>query len=136
MLIGKYLKEMSYPKLIDLSDFMTVQNSLWEIKVDHQTPTVNWFERKIICDCPAFQSCKQSLGLAVNFLFWDRFYYFWDNFLFFLGQLLFFLGQLLSFLGQILDFLGKKKNFWGKNLYFSGTFFYYSREKKFTCVTA
>ena len=66
---------MSYPKLIDSSDFMTVQNSLWEIKVDHQTPTANWLERKITCDCPAFQKyfiCKHSLGLAVNFLFWDR----------------------------------------------------------------
>jgi hypothetical protein len=108
---------MSYPKLTDFSDFMTVQNSLWEIKVDHQTPTANWLERKIICDCPAFQKyfiCKHSLGLAVNFLFWDRFYYFWDNFYFFWDNFYFFwdksfLGQLLSFLGQILDFLGKKK---------------------------
>ena len=56
--IGKYLKEISYPKLTDFSEFMTVQNSLWEIKVDHQTPTANWFERKIIYDCQAFQNLQ------------------------------------------------------------------------------
>ena len=56
--IGKYLKEMSYLKLTDFSEFMTVQNSLWEIKVDHQTSTANWFERKIIYACQAFQNLQ------------------------------------------------------------------------------
>ena len=107
---------MSYPKLSDSSDFMTVQNSLWEIKVDHQTPTANWLERKkdqkIICDCPAFLKdfiCIHSLGFAVNFLFWDRFCIFWDGFY-------------ISW--------DRFQIFWGKNLYFSGTFFDYSGEKK------
>ena len=45
------------------------RSSIWVIKVSSDINSTNWYEHKIICDCPSFQKnfiCKHSLGLAVN----------------------------------------------------------------------
>lgn len=46
-----------------------MEYSIWEVDVASDIDTLNWQERKIVCNCPYYNKnyvCKHSLALAVQ----------------------------------------------------------------------